>query len=541
MRTAILYNFLLEANIMASIAIVLMMILRKFFRKPLGNSVLSFGWLLIAIRLLLPISLPNPFIYTIRTPYAPDEAIRPIAGQIQVRLKDFFEGIAMKGPGPGQGTLIQQSAEDLRNGIINASLPITLSKIYLAGIILVVIWFVIINVRFRRQLKADRIESISGTLLEDYQALCQRLKVKELPVYLIDPLPSACLVGVFRPSIALPLTVSPKDALHVLRHELGHYQNRDQVYGVLRLLCCALHWFNPLVWLAAHMSYTDSELRTDERVIAAMEAPEKQAYANVLVLSAARHSAPGLSVLATGMTQTHKKLKARVKGILNNKKPVRWLAVAFVLIASMSLLSAFATHEATLAPRLNRLSPALTTQNIQTDEQAIAYAKELLSRNEMGLNLRDDLKWEIIENEVTKGQFIVAGNYPDEDRAAQSVSFDERGRMYFIANHASSWEPGFTSAFLAISPQDMKALGDDLLAYLRLMNPEEAIAANIWLTEQLRVGDDIYINFTFADQDDKNFDWRYGQIPVATVTVQVAPVVRVIRMNFNPNPLDGNG
>lgn len=60
MRTAILYNFLLEANLMASIAIILMLILRKTLRKPLGNTALSFGWLLIAIRLLFPLSLPTP-------------------------------------------------------------------------------------------------------------------------------------------------------------------------------------------------------------------------------------------------------------------------------------------------------------------------------------------------------------------------------------------------------------------------------------------------------------------------------------------------
>ena len=66
MRTATVYNFLLEANIMASIAIVLMIIVRKFFRKHLGSRAIRFSWLLVAIRLLLPISLPNPWINEIR-------------------------------------------------------------------------------------------------------------------------------------------------------------------------------------------------------------------------------------------------------------------------------------------------------------------------------------------------------------------------------------------------------------------------------------------------------------------------------------------
>lgn len=68
MRTAILHNFLIEATIMSGIAIVLMMILRKTLRRQLGNRALCFGWLLVAVRLLLPISISNPLIHSIRSP-----------------------------------------------------------------------------------------------------------------------------------------------------------------------------------------------------------------------------------------------------------------------------------------------------------------------------------------------------------------------------------------------------------------------------------------------------------------------------------------
>lgn len=537
MRTAVLYNFLLEANIMASIAIVLMVILRKFFRKPLGNSALHFGWLLIAIRLLLPLSLPNPFIYLIRSPYAPDAAIRPIAGQVQVRLSDFLRSLS--GKGMIESSLVQQAARSLNRGMYNASLPITLSKVYLAGVILVGLWFVLINVRFRRELAANRIEPLSGKLLDEYQEMCHRLKVKQLPVYLMDPLPSACLVGAVKPFIALPLTVSPKDALHVLRHELGHYQNRDHLMGLVRLLCCALHWFNPLVWMAAHMSYTDAELRCDERVTRPMDAPEKEAYAGVLVLSAARHNAPGLAMLATGMTQTHKKLKTRVTSILSNRRPIRALALVFVLLASLSLVGAFATHEMKKELRLPGLSPLKAGRIIQTEEEAIAYAKELLTRSEMKLSLRGDLVWEVIDNPDAEADWIVAGTLPGEDRALQSVSFFRNGRVLAIANHDSSWGPGFTPATLdTLLPEDMRDLVEDLVQYLRLMNPEEAVKVDDWMLEEYRKGDDIYLNFFFADKD---FGWLSGEVPAAHVALQVAPVLRIIRMTFRPLPLEGNG
>ena len=98
MRSAFVYNFLIEANIMASIAIILMIPLRKFFRKQLGNSAICFGWLLVAIRLLCPLSLVNPLIHEIRSPFAADAAIRPIAGQIKVRISDALEGLSVGRP-----------------------------------------------------------------------------------------------------------------------------------------------------------------------------------------------------------------------------------------------------------------------------------------------------------------------------------------------------------------------------------------------------------------------------------------------------------
>lgn len=536
MRTAILYNFLLEANIMASIAILLMIFLRRFFRKPLGNSALSFGWLLVAIRLLLPLSLPNPFIYLIRSPYAPDAAIRPIAGQVQVRLFDFFGSLITARP--LKGDPIQQAAMNLHQGMSNASLPITLSKIYLAGVILVILWFVFVNLRFRRQLKANRIEALSGKLQDDYQALCRQLKVKPLPVYLVDPLPSACLVGSFRPFIALPLTVSPKDALHVLRHELGHYQNRDHITGFLRLLCCALHWFNPLVWLAAHMSYTDAELRCDERVTRPMAAPEKEAYAGVLVLSAARHNAPGLAVLATGMTQTHKKLKARVTGILQGRRPIRWLAVVFVLLASMSLVGAFATQEFVMSPRITSLAPLQKGLDIQTEEEAIAYAKALFGRGEMAVDLQEDLRWEIIKNERYLADWSVGNVLPQEDRGLQFAAFNKDGRLLTIGNYENLWEGQETSNPLNLSDRQREQLADDLINYLRLVNPEEAVRAQGWISERYRKGDIHFIKYIFGDV---NAQWRQGEIPAAEVVVQLTPKVRIVFMTFSPADLDGNG
>lgn len=413
MRSAFVYNFLIEANIMASIAIILMIPLRKFFRKQLGNSAICFGWLLVAIRLLCPLSLVNPLIHEIRSPFAADVAIRPIAGQIKVRVSDALEGLS-RVFWRADNQSAYEVTNRLQDGIENASASITLAKIWLVGVLLVIAWFLFCNIRFRMRLRADRIEPITGELKDQFDELCRQRKIRPVPVYFTDPLPSACLVGVFRPYIALPLSAAPQDVIHVLTHEICHIKNRDHLWGILRLLCCAIHWFNPLVWIAASMSRTDSELRCDDRVTQPMNQEERKSYASVLVLAAARRNAPGLGVLATGMTMTGKRLKTRVSTVMQNKKPLRWLTISFAILSSMCLIGAFATSETKEQLEMgvgwpvdeHTLAEALSSnRHINNENDAIAYARELCERYWVGdtevvytAGQNDDHSWYVLIN-----------------------------------------------------------------------------------------------------------------------------------------------
>ncbi len=344
MRSALIYNFLIEANIMASIAILLMIPLRKLFRKQLGNSAICFGWLLVAIRLLCPLSLPNPFIREIRPAFLSDETIRPIAGQIKIRLVDAIGDVGRLfwQAGNKEGYSRMQAAAD---GVDYNGYPQTIAWIILIGAACVLLWFGFSNIRFRKKLRAGRIEEISGGLKEMYLNMCKERKVRPVPVYFTDPVPGACLVGVFRPFIVLPVITAPEDVKNVLTHEICHLKNGDHIWNILRMLCCAIHWFNPLVWLAASMSRTDSELRCDDRVTEAMDEQERKDYANVLVYAAARKSMPGIGVMATGMTMTGKRLKNRVLGVIQNRKPIRAFAFVFMAVAFTCLVGAFATSE----------------------------------------------------------------------------------------------------------------------------------------------------------------------------------------------------
>lgn len=422
MRTAYVYNFLVEANIMASLAILLMLIVRKFFRRSLGSRAICFAWLLVAIRLLCPLTLPNPAIHEIRSPYAADEAIRPIAGQVKVRLEDAVDDLyfwSYRSNGKPADSAVTSAIREVNLDMSNGALAKSMMKIYLAGCLGTAAWFVFSNVRFRRKLRADRIAPLDGEMLEKYEALCREKKIKPLPVYYVDPLPSACLVGVIKPYIALPLTASPQETLPVLLHEICHYRGKDHLFSLLRLLCCAVHWFNPLVWLAADLSRTDGELGCDERVTEHMDDADRKGYAGVLVLAASRKTAPGLPVLATGMTMTGKKLKNRVKSILEGGKERKIWRVLFMSAASLLLVGAFATAEYVKPLYTGKISfpelPHLSFETLETEDEYMEQAK---------------LIWQLpaVRQELSQAEWQLSDS--DWKPAAMKVEAEKDGHVY---------------------------------------------------------------------------------------------------------------
>lgn len=245
MRTAPIYNFIIEATITASIAIALMLIVRQCFRKQLGNTVIYFAWLLIAIRLLCPLALSNPLIQDVRSFNYSDEAIRPLAGYLHVMARNDAERLEILANKQSESKNYDSAAvitwTKLKESIYDGTFAATVMKLYLAGVALVSAYFFVANLCFRRKLNANRIDLLSGNMLDQYYALCKERGISPIPVYYIDPLPSACLVGVFKPYIALPLTAKPQEVLSVLTHEVSHYQGRDHLWCVLRLVCCIVH------------------------------------------------------------------------------------------------------------------------------------------------------------------------------------------------------------------------------------------------------------------------------------------------------------
>ncbi|HEV2146269.1 MAG TPA: M56 family metallopeptidase [Longimicrobiaceae bacterium] len=76
--------------------------------------------------------------------------------------------------------------------------------------------------------------------------------------------------GVIRPVVLLPASCegwSDERREMVLRHELAHVARRDVISLGLAQLACAVHWFNPLCWLALRQLRAEAERCCDDRVL----------------------------------------------------------------------------------------------------------------------------------------------------------------------------------------------------------------------------------------------------------------------------------
>ena len=94
--------------------------------------------------------------------------------------------------------------------------------------------------------------------------------------------------GLGSPAVVLPLSSGAWDAdarASVLEHEVAHLARRDPHVQIVVQVALALHWFNPLVWVAYRRMLLARERACDDAALAAGAAPS--AYAGLL-LSVAR-------------------------------------------------------------------------------------------------------------------------------------------------------------------------------------------------------------------------------------------------------------
>jgi hypothetical protein len=149
--------------------------------------------------------------------------------------------------------------------------------------------------------------------------------------------------GVRRPTILLPSAAVqwPIERLDaVIRHELAHIRRRDTLTQLIADLACAVYWFNPLVWLAAHRLRIEREHACDDEVLAAGSRASEYA-AQLLDLTRSLRAARATSLTAIAMARPAQ-LRGRLTAVLDEdrsrRRPSRRAVVRGWVLALLVLL-----------------------------------------------------------------------------------------------------------------------------------------------------------------------------------------------------------
>ena len=195
-------------------------------------------------------------------------------------------------------------------------------------------------------------------------------------IYESEFVDSPFVFGVVKPNIYLPMHMDEGTAAYVIAHERAHLARRDHWWKVLGYLVLALHWFNPLVWVAYILFCRDIELACDEKVVKGLDGAARADYSQALLSCAA----PGRAVAACPLAFGEGNIKMRVKSALHYKKPAFWVAAAAVLavvIMAVCFLTNPKSERGSLvwAQKLNAADVASIELYVPAEGEARQYKK----------------------------------------------------------------------------------------------------------------------------------------------------------------------
>lgn len=351
-----LMTALLELTLPMALVIAVLLAAGPLLGRRFTAKWRYWAWLLIAVRLLLPvgITLPQPVVtlpqprgeitYPVsREEPAPTEPA-PVGDPIQVvpgaAENDPYQQIetGMTAPtGPSAETPKPAEPAITPTPAGTRSIPVieAVGWCWAAGTALFLLWqlgsYLALRAKLSRSRRPLTDEAILAVLERESAAAGRQ---KPLPVY-TAAVGSPMIVGAIKPTLLLPeLELSTEQLSLVFRHELIHYRRRDIWYKLLLMLANAIHWFNPMVWLMVYAADRDLELSCDEAVVAGRDEAYREEYGRCL-LAVVRAGMSRRTLFTTNFYSGKKTLKNRLATIFDTTKKHRGtLALAALLLAA---------------------------------------------------------------------------------------------------------------------------------------------------------------------------------------------------------------
>ena len=309
-------------SVAGGVLILFIVVIRALAIHRLPKTTFLALWMIAALRLLLPFSIPLPFNIHIGLDVFSDVVQELPSGNIASTLPGDSP------PSYDIGTAVPSPATEHIS---------TFEILWLVGVLLLAIYF---SISYFRSMRKFRMSIPDNTPYIQNWLTAHQIS-RPLAVRSSDLISSPLTYGILHPVILLPKKLDRNDQValkYVLTHEYVHIRRFDAITKILFAAVLCIHWFNPFVWVMYVLANRDMELSCDAWVIRMMGAKNRSSYALMLIKMEERRN--GMSALCSHFGKNA--ITERIEAIMKFKK-TSILACAFALVLVVGATTAFAT------------------------------------------------------------------------------------------------------------------------------------------------------------------------------------------------------
>lgn len=251
----------------------------------------------------------------------------------------------------------QRNGEALKTSEVTSAAPARpairrahlLAAAWALGATGVAAWLITGQLRLRRTIARGTTEAPEELQQLSHWAAA-RMGIGEcVPVKVMRSWSTLAVSGAWRPVLLVPDDLTERFTVTQLRgmflHEMAHVRRRDVLWTWLALGLCALHWFNPLAWLALRRFHADRELACDAAALRALDAPARHEYGEALLRCLDITPPPATAGIAP-FFRHFPELKQRLQNIMNPATPTAFSRIVTSLLVPALAVVTFTASRA---------------------------------------------------------------------------------------------------------------------------------------------------------------------------------------------------
>lgn len=376
---------ILNISIMGTITAAFLLLVKWIFRNRLNPTWHYYIWIILVIRLVIPIFPESPFSLfnltgmlqqeldekglttsnlvisdsTLGSSAVIDDVNTPLSDN-KTALSSKVNNDVSNGSDTGYNLSNANTSNDIDTHPYNhtnatpyastaqKSRPnnaiYLLSIIWLSGVIGFLAYTCVCNIHINRMIKKCPVftNTANTRMLNIFNACKAYLSINST----VNSFGSPCLYGLIKPKLLIPSilmeNIDERHIRYIFLHELMHLKRKDLYLNAVLIVLKAVYWFNPLFWYCFSIMHSDCEVSCDESVMLRLENKEWIEYGKTILEASGYCSGLKPSYFVVGVTNKKSNTEKRILKAINFKRPsflLTSLAVVVTLILGFVLLT----------------------------------------------------------------------------------------------------------------------------------------------------------------------------------------------------------